>query len=79
MSDRVWVDFNCRDDDGFVPASRRRPARVPAVGATVDTIDDEDNRCLARVIRVGPSVITLDPLWVTFVGHAESRALLPPG
>jgi hypothetical protein len=40
MTDRIWVDLNSRNEDGYVPASRRRLGGVPAAGSIVDTIDD---------------------------------------
>ena len=75
MTDRIWVDFNSRDENGLVPAARRRIAHVPPVGTLVDSVDDEGNRCLARVTQVGPSVVTLEPLWQTFAGPDQPRVV----
>lgn len=75
MTDRILVDFNSRDDRGYLPAARRRLVAVPAVGSLVDAMDDEGNRCLARVVAVDPRSVTLEPLWQTFAPPEQSRLL----
>jgi hypothetical protein len=41
-------------------------------------MDDESNRCLARVVAVNPRSVTLEPLWQTFVTPEQSRLLPEP-
>jgi hypothetical protein len=78
MTDQITVDFNSRDAQGFVPASRRRLATLPDVGSIISAIDHEENRCLARVIAVGPASITLEPLWQTFATPEQSGVATDP-
>jgi hypothetical protein len=73
MNDQITVDFNSRDAQGFLPASLRRLATLPEVGSIISAVDLEDNRCLARVIAIGPASITLEPLWQTFATPEQSR------
>ncbi len=78
MTDQVTVDFNNRDAQGFVPASLRRLGTLPEVGSIISAVDLEENRCLARVIAVGPASITLEPLWQTFATPEQSRVATNP-
>ena len=78
MTDQITVDFNSRDAQGFVPASRRRLATLPEVGSIISAVDLEENHCLARVIAIGPASITLEPLWQTFATPEQSRVVTNP-
>ena len=78
MTDQITVDFNSRDAQGFLPASLRRLATLPDVGSIISAVDYEENRCLARVIAIGPASITLEPLWQTFATREQSRVVTNP-
>ena len=72
MTTQVRVDFNTRDEQGHVPAYVGTLDHLPAVGEVIDAVDDEGNRCNARVGIVG-SVIALAPEWRTFVEPTGGR------
>lgn len=78
---RIEVDFNSRDDAGYVDAPIADADGPSRVGDHVQTYDDQGNRCLAIVARVTATRIGLDPLWQTFAAPSESRLVVvsPPG
>lgn len=73
MTTQVLVDFNTRDAQGYVPAHVGTLDHLRAVGELIDAVDDEGNRCIARVAGITGSVIALAPEWRTFVEPTDSR------
>jgi hypothetical protein len=59
---RFDVDFNDRDRDGRLKASRRfaSSVRVPEPGETVWVADDEGNRCRGTVSQVEGLIVYID-------------------
>lgn len=78
MTQPLHVDFNRRDHNDHLVAAPRRVDVLPKLGQTVDVVDDEDNRALARVVLIDSRQIVLEPLWNTFAGAEESR-MIPTG
>jgi hypothetical protein len=70
---QVLVDFNTRDEQGHVPAYMGTLDRLPAIGEVIDAVDDEGNRCIARVVGIVGSVVALAPEWRTFVEPSGSK------
>jgi hypothetical protein len=62
MTDQIVVDFNSCDARGLVPAARRRVSVLPAIGSIISAVDDEENRCLARVVAIEPRSEGRSPL-----------------
>lgn len=75
MTNPIPVDFNRRDSDDNLSASRSRVDRVPIVGDIVDVVDDEENRALARVVRLEPRGVVLEPIWQTFANVSQPRVV----
>lgn len=73
MTMRVLVDFNTRDEQGHVPAYLGTLDHLPAIGEVIDAVDDEGNRCIARIAGIVGSVVALAPEWRTFVEPTDNR------
>lgn len=67
MTTQVLVDFNTREERGHVPAYVSTLDHLSAIGEVIDAVDDEGNRCIARIAGIVGSVIALAPEWRTFV------------
>jgi len=73
MTMQILVDFNTRDEQGHVPAYVGTLDHVPAIGEVIDAVDDEGNRCIARIIGIVGPVVALAPEWRTFVEPTDNR------
>lgn len=73
MTTQVSVDFNTRDEQGHVPAHVGTLDQPPVLGDLIDAVDDEGNRCIARIAGIAGSIIALAPEWRTFVEPTDSR------
>lgn len=73
---RIEVDFNNRDDAGFVPALLADADGPVRVGDAVELFDDEGDRCIAIVAAVSGPTLAADVLWQTFAAPGESRFVL---
>lgn len=78
MTTRIEVDFNTRDDHGFVAALLADADGPVRVGDEVQAYDEEGYRCLAIVTAVAASHVSLDPLWQAFAAPGESRLVIAP-
>lgn len=78
MTTQVLVDFNTRDEQGHVPAYVGTLDHLPAIGEAIDAVDDEGNRCIARIVGIVGSIIALDPEWRTFVEPTDNSNRLVP-
>jgi hypothetical protein len=72
MTRKIEVDFNSRDDNGFVPALIRHPRTRLPIGSVVQAFDDEGYRCVAVVESLTDGLPTVSPLWQTFAAPGES-------
>lgn len=73
MTHAILVDFNQRDGHDNLIASRRRISDLPVVGEIVGLADDENNRALARVLRIDDVSVVLEPIWQTFANASQAR------
>ena len=76
MATRIEVDFNSRDDEGFVPALVTDADGPLQPGTWVEAFDAAGFTCLAMVISATGAVAALDPIWRTFAEPGESRLVL---
>lgn len=67
------VDFNSRDERGFVPA-----VGAARVGEDVDLVDDDGNHCMGRVSYAEADRLSINPAWATWADEGESRLVLAP-
>jgi hypothetical protein len=75
---QIEVDFNSRDDQGYVPALVADADGPLQLGAWVEAFDLAGFHCLAMVVGIADEVIALDPIWRTFSRPGASRLRLQP-
>jgi hypothetical protein len=75
---QIEVDFNSRDDNGYIPALVSDADSPLQPGAWVETFDLAGFHCQAMVVGVQDGVLALDPIWRTFTRPGASRLRLQP-